>query len=309
MGWDDWSIMVTQVNGIAMAVIGIYGLAGHGMGRDLWTLSFDAVTVLLQYFYLTEVLYFINITFLKMSILFFYMRIFNTPGTNKLLWASQAFNAIFGLTCSLVAIFQCAPIDYNWYRWDGEHQGTCLNFNAIVWTNAIIGITFDLWMLAVPLNKLRSLNLGWKKKVAVGLMFCAGTLVTVVSILRLTALKSFADSQNFSWDSWDNCFFSGLEIGLGTICACMPTGCAALMKVLSIFKSSDASNDQFEHANRHGSGSLERHRVNPTEDIYIDIIRSRRWSTLESAPSEGCEESSLAETRKEDDQKAIWLGP
>ncbi len=104
------------------------------------------------------------------------MRIFNTPGTTKLLWASHAFNALFGLTCSFVAIFQCSPLNYVWYQWDGEHEGTCLNVNGLVWTNAIVGITLDFWVLAIPLNKLRSLNLGWKKKVAVGLMFCAGTL-------------------------------------------------------------------------------------------------------------------------------------
>ena len=51
-----------------------------------------------------------------------------------------------------------------------------MNVNGLVWTNAIVGITLDFWVLAIPLNKLRSLNLGWKKKVAVGLMFCAGTL-------------------------------------------------------------------------------------------------------------------------------------
>ena len=176
MGWDDWTILITHANGIAMAVLGVYGLCGHGLGRDLWTLPFEDLTPLLQYLYFSEVFYFLNITLLKASLLFFYMRIFNTPGTTKLLWASHAFNALFGLTCSFVAIFQCSPLNYVWYQWDGEHEGTCLNVNGLVWTNAIVGITLDFWVLAIPLNKLRSLNLGWKKKVAVGLMFCAGTL-------------------------------------------------------------------------------------------------------------------------------------
>ena len=174
--WDDWTILATHTCGIGLSVIGIYGLAGHGLGKDIWTLPFDDITILLQFFYFSEVFYLLNITLLKMSILFFYMRLFTTPGTKKVLWVSQIFNGLFGLACVLVAIFQCRPIDYFWSRWDGEHQGTCLNFNAIGWTNAIVGITLDLWMLAIPLNKLRGLSLSWKKKAGVTLMLCAGTL-------------------------------------------------------------------------------------------------------------------------------------
>ncbi len=81
-----------------------------------------------------------------------------------------------GIVLTPVRQFQCRPIDYFWSRWDGEHQGTCVNFNAIGWANAIVGITLDLWMLAIPLNKLRGLKLSWKKKLGVTLMFCVGTL-------------------------------------------------------------------------------------------------------------------------------------
>jgi hypothetical protein len=31
-------------------------------------------------------------------------------------------------------------------------------------------------MLAIPLAQLKTLNLHWKKKIGVGLMFCVGTL-------------------------------------------------------------------------------------------------------------------------------------
>ncbi len=118
----------------------------------------------------------------------------------------------------------------------------------------------------------------------------------------------FADSENFSWDSGENVLLSGLELGLGMMCACMPTGFAALLKFLSIFKVAERSHNDFERPNRQGGDSLEHQRADATDNIYM--IQSRRWASLESAPSEGGEEVSLAETRKEGSQKEeAWLGP
>jgi hypothetical protein len=46
-------------------------------------------------------------------------------------------------------------------------------------------------------------------------MFCVGTFVTVVSILRLTALVHFAVSSNASWEFYDVSLWSTIEITVG----------------------------------------------------------------------------------------------
>ena len=111
-----------------------------------------------------------------MSILFFYMRIFPETRIRRILWVTQALNAMFGISFVFAAIFQCTPISYNWTRWDGEHEGSCIDITALAWSNAIVSIVFDLWMLAIPLFQLRKLKLHWKRKVGVAAMFIAGTL-------------------------------------------------------------------------------------------------------------------------------------
>jgi len=96
-------------------------------------------------------------------------------------------------------------------------------------------------MLAIPLSQLVHLKLAWKKKVGVAMMFCVGTLyvfpfcrcaqpganllvssVTVVSILRLQSLVTFATSHNPTWDQWDVSNWSTIELNVGIMCACMP---------------------------------------------------------------------------------------
>lgn len=68
------------------------------------------------------------------------------------------------------------PMSYFWTMWDQEHQGRCVNINAIGWANAIISIILDVWMLALPLSQLKNLRLHWKQKIGVALMFFVGTL-------------------------------------------------------------------------------------------------------------------------------------
>ncbi|KAK7397792.1 hypothetical protein QQX98_012841 [Neonectria punicea] len=223
LGLDDWFILVTFVVSTPSLVINVHGAAANGLGRDIWTVSFDQITKFGMYFNIMAVLYFAQIPLLKLALLFFYLRIFPTPIVRKLLWGTVVFNSVFGIVFVFVAIFQCQPISYFWTKWDGEHEGHCASINAITCSNAGISIAVDIWMLAVPLAQLKGLNLDWKKKVGVGLMFCVGTFVTVVSILRLQAVVRFRESSNATWDNFDVSKWSTIEISVGIICACMPT--------------------------------------------------------------------------------------
>lgn len=123
-----------------------------------------------------EILYFAQITLLKLSLLFFYLRIFPGMYVRRLLWGTVAFNCVFGAAFVVAAIFQCSPIPYYWLRWDGEHRGTCVDINALSWSNAGISIGLDVFMLVVPIWQLSGLKMHWKKKLGVGAMFLVGTL-------------------------------------------------------------------------------------------------------------------------------------
>ncbi|KAJ0163189.1 hypothetical protein CTA2_3374 [Colletotrichum tanaceti] len=224
LGTDDWLILAALAAGIPGTVINTHGFAAHGLGRDVWTVPFDDVTSFGYWFFVMEPMYFGHLTLLKMSLLFFYLRIFSHDrAVRRLIWATVAFNAVFGTAFIFLAVFQCTPISFYWTKWDLEHAGTCLDINAIAWANAGISILLDFWMLALPLSQIRSLNLHWKKKVGVAMMFFVGTFVTVVSILRLQSLVQFAKSQNPTWDQFDVALWSTVEINVGIICACMPS--------------------------------------------------------------------------------------
>ncbi|KZL84097.1 cfem domain-containing protein [Colletotrichum incanum] len=222
LGLDDLFTLLAYLAVIPSFVINIAGLIPAGLGKDIWTLTPRQIESFGYWFYLLEPMYFVQMGLVKMSILCFYMRIFDRAGLGKFLWGTVAFNAINTVVFLIVGIFQCTPISFYWTRWDGEKQGTCININAVAWANAIISIVLDLWMLYLPLSRIRTLNLHWWKKLAVTLMFCVGTFVTIISILRLQSLVRFAKSMNPTWDQFDIAFWTCLEVPTGIICCCMP---------------------------------------------------------------------------------------
>lgn len=223
IGWDDWFILATILIGVADTVLIVEGLTSNGLGRDIWTLTGEEITQFGLNMYVIQVMYAARVSMLKMSLLFFYLRIFPNPIIRRLLWGTVAFNTLYGVVFCSVAAGLCQPVSFFWERWDGEHLGgKCLDANIIGWANAVVSIAVDVWMLALPLSQLRDLKLHWKKKVGVAIMFIVGTFVTVMSILRLQSLMSFATSDNPTWDNWDVVKWSTVEINVGVICACLP---------------------------------------------------------------------------------------
>ncbi|KAH7015789.1 hypothetical protein EDB80DRAFT_638131 [Ilyonectria destructans] len=239
-GLDDTFILLTLLCAIPATAINIHGTASHGEGKDIWTLNFGDITQFGVYFYILNVLYFAQVSLLKMSLLFLYLRIFQGP-MQKLLWCTVTLNALFGILFIFLAIFQCSPISYSWTGWDGEHEGSCLNMNAIAWANAVISIALDVWMLVIPLQRLWSLNMHWKKKSGVTAMFIVGAFVMVVSIIRLQYLVNLGSSKSRTYDHTDISIWSTVEIHVGIVCASMPAVRMLLVRLSPVF--SDSSYD------------------------------------------------------------------
>ncbi len=173
---DDQVILGTLALRVSCIIINVRGLAHHGLGKDVWTLPMEQVTTFGMYFFIMEVLYFVELSLVKLSLSLFYMSIF--PGTNirRLLLGTAIFNGVFGLTFALAAIFQCTPVSYFWTQYADPLGGHCVNINVLGWANAAISVAVDLWLIAIPLSQVPKLSLHWKKKMGVVIMFVMGTL-------------------------------------------------------------------------------------------------------------------------------------
>lgn len=177
LGLDDLFIFLTACVTIPSAYITFNHTLPNGLGKDIWTLQPEQIYIVLEYFFGMTMLYFLEVGMLKMSLLFFYLRIFPAMGVKRILWGTVFVNVVVTIVFIILDAIQCFPISLFWTRWDGEHTGTCImEINDIAVANAIVSIALDVWMLAVPIWQLRALQLNWQKKAGVAAMFAVGTL-------------------------------------------------------------------------------------------------------------------------------------
>jgi hypothetical protein len=173
---DDYAVIAASVLGIPTVVVIDRGIVPNGLATDVWTVPFENITKFVFWFYVLAIMYFVLIAMVKLTLLLFFLRIFPKPTIRKLLLATIAFDVLYGVSFAAAAIFSCLPISHFWTKWDTGGSGQCINMNHLAWANAIISIVLDLWMLALPLYEVFSLQLSWRDKISVTIMFLVGTL-------------------------------------------------------------------------------------------------------------------------------------
>ncbi len=222
-GWDDYLFMLSIAVGVTSVALIDRGLIENGLGRDIWTLTFDQITRFARTMYILISLYVVQLVLIKVSLLFFFLRIFPSERTQRVLKATIVFNVLWGLAFLMVGIFQCHPISNAWMAWDErDPRHNCTNLNAAVWVHAGISIVIDFWMLVIPLYEVCHLRLSLHKKINIIVMFFFGGFATVISILRLRYILYFATAQNQTWQQLDITLWSNIELNIGLLCACLP---------------------------------------------------------------------------------------
>ncbi|PFH57333.1 hypothetical protein XA68_15205 [Ophiocordyceps unilateralis] len=178
LGIDDWLMLAAIIIGIPCTVLNVQGLSRHGIGKDVWTLQAETVSRFKLDFYLLEILYVVMTTLAKAAINFFYLSIFPGERTRLVLWMTAGVIVVFGIASTFVSIFQCHPVSFYWdmYLKATESAGSCINIHVAAWVYSGINIALNIWLIIIPLSIIRKLELHWKKKLGVVVMFLTGAL-------------------------------------------------------------------------------------------------------------------------------------
>jgi hypothetical protein len=194
----------------------------NGLGRDIWTLEAQQITNVLFYYYLGEIFYVVALGISKISILFFYLRVFPSRGFRTLTYCVMGLSVAYTVAFFFATTIQCWPISLAWTQWDGLHHGTCNDIHLQGWIAAAINIILDAMVMVLPLRHLAKLNMSLKKKIMVMAMFSVGIFVLVISAIRLYSLVHFANTQNITWNYVEAGTWSLIEIDVSIVCGCMP---------------------------------------------------------------------------------------
>lgn len=82
-----------------------------------------------------------------------------------------------GLAGWIAQPFICRPTNFFWEQWTREWEGHCpIDVNAQLYAMSSTNIALDLAIWLVPIPQLIKLNMNWKKKAGMSLIFLVGLL-------------------------------------------------------------------------------------------------------------------------------------
>lgn len=222
LGWDDYTIAITVALAVPPTVFSVL-LSKNGLGKDMWTLPLKNIENVLFYYYLGEIFYFASLSFNKISLLLFILRVFPDKQFRRIVFIVCGLCVGYGVSFVFATAFQCNPINHSWLQVDSTHLGACNNINIQGWMSAVCNIIIDLIIIVLPLRNLYGLQIQLKKKIMIMFMFSLGIFVTIVSAVRLRSLIQFANTENPTWDYNEAAWWSTIELHVGIICACLPS--------------------------------------------------------------------------------------
>ncbi|KAF9732256.1 hypothetical protein PMIN06_006647 [Paraphaeosphaeria minitans] len=215
---DDYAIIASLVFSILLSVA-IQLAVVHGYGKHVRDLSKPALRTSLKFFWLAQTPYKIVVCLNKVSVILLYMRIFIGQRFQQLCFCSLAIIISSGVATVFATIFQCVPLARSW---DKAVEGHCIDSSSFWVANAVINISTDVIVLALPIYEVAKLQLKLREKIMLHSVFLLGSFVTVTSILRVTAVANSAhNKKDQTWEFIRRGIWTLIEANLGIICACL----------------------------------------------------------------------------------------
>lgn len=145
-----------------------------------------------------------SVTFIKLSLLFFYRRIFLVQQRwfKIALWLNAFYAAGLGIGSTFEFIFQCLPVSYFWERFSIDYgitptvTGSCLPQTVHLATPAILSTISDVLILLLPLAVLFKLKLDAKRKFGLMAIFSLGCFVIGCGIARIVFTFQVTNAQD-----------------------------------------------------------------------------------------------------------------
>ncbi|KAJ8112826.1 hypothetical protein OPT61_g4902 [Boeremia exigua] len=219
LSWDD-IVVVAGLLLVAIPVGCVLHTAPKGFGDHLWNLEDGNLQLILHYLYFAWLTYVIVFCMIKVSLVLFYLEIFDFPRFKMIAYIFMAYIIMNSFAMLFVAIFPCRPVHSFWNR---DIRGKCIDIQATAYANSGSALVQDLILLILPLSFIRNLQMQRSRKIAVGFMLCIGAFGCIATIMRLPSLSTFKISTDPSWDYISITIWTELELAAGFLCVSLPS--------------------------------------------------------------------------------------
>ncbi|KAF3905036.1 hypothetical protein AA313_de0205336 [Arthrobotrys entomopaga] len=244
-GWDDWLIIAAVLLCFALTVSTCLATSA-GYGLHIYDVPHQLRTKSLEYAWANMLIYVLTIALTRLSILFFYLRIFPSGLSRLLTFITIGVVVATGSAYVFTVIFYCLPIRAYWQPYSFPDAKCSSDGNVLV-SNAAVNIVLDCWLWAMPVPVVWGLRLPMRQKVGLVGVFALGFFVCLAGALRLYYVALTAYSYDKTWDGFSAWIWTAAESDVGIICASLPALKPLITKVTK-FKFSDVTPSVYGHS-------------------------------------------------------------
>jgi hypothetical protein len=162
-----------------------------------WILHRHRKLVVLLRMTWVSTIYHVTLALIKVSLVLFYLEIFNSPGFTVSAYCVLVFITINSLVIFFFTIFICTPVSF---FWDRDIKGKCMDIQALAYASSASAIVQDFVFLILLLVFIRNLQVKRYRKIGAAVMFSVGSFGCIITILRLHTLTTFKVSIDPTWD-------------------------------------------------------------------------------------------------------------
>ncbi|KAK0515948.1 hypothetical protein JMJ35_001982 [Cladonia borealis] len=217
--FNDYAIMAALLSTSGYNVLSIIGSVKGGGGQHVYTLTSSEVTVYAKISVAATTVWPTANTLVKISVLHFYTKIFNTRMLASSAYAIGAVTLAFWLSTVMTAFLICRPFAFNWDKL--MTNGYCGNLSAYYLSTGIVNLLIDVIIVALPLPLLWGLQMKTSRKIALTAIFSLGALICIISIVRIDAINRL-NYSDITYSVVLDSICTALEPTLGVINACLP---------------------------------------------------------------------------------------
>ncbi|KAH7303517.1 hypothetical protein B0I35DRAFT_383799 [Stachybotrys elegans] len=231
LGLDDAFVLLYLLCGTAGSVAFLMSIE-FGTGQHLLLLTLQQVGGYLFTFYLTNSLLHTAAAFIKLSLLFQYLRVFSRGSLPyRLSIAGIVATSLWGLAFAILAFVPCSKVSDFWYspsdaRCWGYGSSEPRQFTGTFIAHAVLNTTLDLYILTIPMHLyLQSQALSKTRYGLMGLL-ALGAVVTMLSIWRLETIIRYQagwyPTHDPTWYGPISILLGVLEVNVASTCASIP---------------------------------------------------------------------------------------
>ncbi|KAI9367647.1 hypothetical protein BJX61DRAFT_527392 [Aspergillus egyptiacus] len=222
--WDDYLIVPALIASLGQSALYIVLLRVAGLGYHFRYVQQtpEKLVALQKGLLANQILDFpFTVTPAKVSILLFYVRVFQTRSFRILAYVIGFLVVGHGIGVFFAALFQCSPVQYTWDK--TIPGGSCFDQQAFYRYVSPPNIFTDFAILIMPMPVVWRLQTKLTQKLALTGVFLLGGLGLVTSILRMVIFFQESALTDPTWTSVDLGIWTVLEGGIIIVAACLPS--------------------------------------------------------------------------------------